>query len=205
VNVDFGSVPDWLTVAGAFLALIFARAAARAAQQTNQHQAAQLDQLEEAERRRAELERKRQAGNLAFWALLIREDGYQPAIRIMNANRTPLYECRLYCATPWGATWTAINVVGPTTEPRIIQHFTQRVRELSPDNADFLRVMDANAILVSGTFRDALDQWWYSNRRKSLRRCRSVRSGRVPPSRFQPRAVPAGIHRVLVRDRARII
>jgi hypothetical protein len=47
------------------------------------------------------------------------------------------------------------------TEPRVIQRFTQRLRDLCPDDIDFLTVMDANAILVSGTFRDALNQWWY--------------------------------------------
>ena len=158
---DLGSIPDWLTAIGAVLALIFARAAARAAQRTNQQQAAQLQQLEAAEQRREEVQRQRQAENLAFWVALIGEDEYRPAIRIMNANRNPLYECTLYCISPMGAASITLNVVEPNVEPRIIQRFTERVRQLFSDGADFLALMDNNDMLVSGTFRDAANHWWY--------------------------------------------
>ena len=84
VNVDWGSVPDWLAGIGALSALFFAAVAARAAWDGSKLQARQILKLEEADLRRVEAGEREQASKVAVW-IRMAEDA-APVVVCMNGR-----------------------------------------------------------------------------------------------------------------------
>lgn len=170
--VDWGNAPDWLTVLGAFVALIFARSAARAAHQTNTQQAGQLQMLREVEQRREQHELRQQASRLSFWIRLVDNEEFRPAISIVNSNTTPLYQLTMYCLTRNGVLGIPMNVVAPQAEPRILRRVTVQLRALTEDIIDPIGEMDRWQLRMTGTFRDTAGNWWHRTADGSLRACK---------------------------------
>jgi len=171
---DWGSIPDWITAAGALLALIFARSAARAAHGTNRQQAGQLRLLELSDAKRAREERRWQAANLSFWVSLVADESYRPAVKFINSNKVPLYQLTMYCVTPAGVARATMNVASPQIEARTLRRYTAQLRELAAGIANPIAAMDRWEFRIAGTFRDASGQWWHRRADGGLEECENA-------------------------------
>ena len=86
-QINWGSVPDWLSGLGTILALVFAGLAVRAAHRTNVQQSKQLEMLEE-DRRRS------QASRVAAWCFTGSKG--EPTYRITNTSGLPVFRVELW-------------------------------------------------------------------------------------------------------------
>jgi hypothetical protein len=140
---------------------VFAGIAAFAAKRTNDHQAEQLQKLQDAEDRRAEEKRRTHAERFAVWVTIWRDEDYQPGISLVNSNPTPIYKLTLYCCTALGFGVEKLQVVAPTLEGRrTIRSATRRMRQLVVGQNP-RTLMDDGLLQVAATFRDTANNWWF--------------------------------------------
>ncbi len=107
--------PKWLEAGSAFLALVAATAAVKAAFNTNEQQSAQIEQLAKAEAERVQKEKREQADSVAIWFTF--EGKNKPRVMYSNRSGLPIYNVCVIINTPWGNTISNLSTLGPTAEP----------------------------------------------------------------------------------------
>jgi len=146
-TVNFGSVPDWLSGAGAILALIFAFFAVRSANITNVQQGLQLAAMQE-DRRQAH------AAVVAAWPI---EDDSIVRCRLHNGSDLPIFGVLLFR--------------GLEDESGYLWWYHERSRVVSPgdteyewshDNFPFIPkdASNANSHLAAIAFLDCRGKYW---------------------------------------------
>jgi hypothetical protein len=109
LNLDMGSVPDWLAGAGTLIAVVFAGWAARSAHSTNQAQSTQLRELQAEAESRAEQALREQAKHVSAWIMA------DLSVIYSNTSAEPAYHPYIAFKCGDAGAMHTLNVISPNT------------------------------------------------------------------------------------------
>ncbi len=98
IDLNYGSVPDWLAGIGTVVASCIALFALLASRRTNRNQQKQIDALEDEKNERQASERRKQAELIACWGDPHTEEF--PLYRISNRSGQPVYDFIVWHFSP---------------------------------------------------------------------------------------------------------
>jgi hypothetical protein len=167
--VELGSLAELLSAFGTLAALVAAGIAARAAIRTNNQQADQLRQLEEAERRRQVEAEQREAAMVALWPG-VNQDG--PAIWYMNRSGLPVYGLLIRARIPgrtFELTWQSL---GPAFRDDPLGRMRRELLAHAPDGTrpDWAGLLESGQFWCAAIFCDTAGRWWLRDFRGRLSR-----------------------------------
>ena len=174
MQVDWGSVPDWLSGGGALLAVLFAGIAAKAAIRANIHQTRQIQQIEQQEQDRRAERTRAQAALVAAW--VVPDGSLLPRIFFRNGSQLPVYAVTVACHSPLGSADHRYPVRGPDAAPVVLSRLTGVLRGVG-DAADFrsgedwAQVLDTGELAIALCFMDSNGRWWVRDRGGTLFGC----------------------------------
>ncbi|MGK3206741.1 hypothetical protein [Amycolatopsis sp. MEPSY49] len=161
MNLDWGSVPAWLTGAGSVAALFFAAGAARAAVRSSKAQAKQLDKLEREAEIRAQDQKREQANQIAAWVVL--DEEALPSVQCINASGRPVYNVTLTCHMDTHTVSCLYAVKKPDNESKQLNYATRKIREYSSmilEAGTWGDLYRQGHLKVSIKFLDISGAWW---------------------------------------------
>jgi len=166
MNVDWGTVPEWLSGSASVLALVLAAFAARAAWRSSGLQASELKHLQRLEMERVGDAEKSQARQVSAW---IRFDSAgMPVVVCRNGSDLPVYKLNLTCA--YGAASTVsveYSVKGPDASPKELGYATARLRDnaaVALTAAEWGSLYESDLLSVEIRFKDAAGKAWRRDR-----------------------------------------